>query len=355
MTVPKVSVIMIVYDAEQYLRQSIDSILRQTFSDFEFIIVSEHDTSPESLKIIRSYRDGRIHHVRNPRRIGLTGSRNIGLREARGKYVAIMDADDVSAEDRLRKQVEFLDGHPDVGVIGSSYDIIDEKGTVVSRQTIPSDPVFIRWLLPFGDFIPHSSLMVRSALCDRLRGYDPQLPFAEDYDFLVRAAEMTDISNLSQQMLQLRKHAKSVSKHNPHALQEIAFQISGKAFCATFRQRVPSDTLRVLTTHSLRDTGAAIEAAQFLYGSAVAYITQNCESKEQVRLIRLDASERLYILALLSAKRDLLRSWKVWYLMVRSYPQRSLEHLVATIRRAVGYGSRLLSRRSLEMDYLTRY
>ena len=117
MVTPKVSVVMPVYNAEKYLREAIDSILRQTFDDFEFIIVNDcsKDTSWD---IMQEYarRDPRVILIYNAQNLGEAGARNVGMAQARGQYIAAMDADDVSMADRLALQVKYLDENPEVGL-----------------------------------------------------------------------------------------------------------------------------------------------------------------------------------------------------------------------------------------------
>src|ERR1043165_9066720 len=122
---PHVTVLMAVYNGEPFLAKAIDSILAQTYEDFELLVVDDGstDATPD---IVRSYGDRRVRTVRNPRNIGLARSLNVGLAEARGALVARHDADDLSYPDRFRRQVEFLAAHPDVAVLGTRFDSIDQ-------------------------------------------------------------------------------------------------------------------------------------------------------------------------------------------------------------------------------------
>jgi len=126
---PEVTVLMSVYNGEKYLREAIDSILNQTFTDFEFLIVNDGSTD-RTAEILRSYDDPRIIIINNEKNIGLTKSLNIGLRMAKGEYIARMDADDVSMPERLQKQIELLNQKKNTGLVGTYYTIINEKGKV---------------------------------------------------------------------------------------------------------------------------------------------------------------------------------------------------------------------------------
>ena len=115
---PKVSVLMPVYNTkEAYLRTAIESILKQTFTDFEFLIMNDNSTDKNVEKVILSYKDPRISYSKNNKNLGISGARNKLVDMAHGEYLAIMDHDDESLPERFQKQVDFLDAHPDVGVV----------------------------------------------------------------------------------------------------------------------------------------------------------------------------------------------------------------------------------------------
>src|SRR5262245_35822647 len=135
----KLSVLMSVLNGEAYLRLAVDSILAQTFQDFEFIIV-DNASSDSTTSILDSYRDDRIVRLRNDTVLSLTQSLNRGLRSARGAYVARMDADDIASPVRLARQVDFLDEHPDVVLVASHVRLIDRNGDAFAYISRPTDP-----------------------------------------------------------------------------------------------------------------------------------------------------------------------------------------------------------------------
>jgi len=199
---PRVSVVMSVYNGERYLRQAVESILDQTFTDFEFIIVDD-GSSDGTWNILNGYVDPRIRLVRNEENIGLTKSLNKGLALARGQYVARMDADDVSLPERLEKQVSFLDAHAKVGVVGTSY---WELTPANERRpmAVPLTDMGIRFYLLFHNAFAHSSVTARKAVLERVGRYDPALPYAQDYDLWTRVAAVSQLANLSHRLLLLR-------------------------------------------------------------------------------------------------------------------------------------------------------
>jgi glycosyltransferase involved in cell wall biosynthesis len=143
---PRISVVMSVYNGEKYLRQAIESILQQTYTDFEFIIIDDGSTD-SSREIIQSYDDKRIRLVINEQNIGLTKSLNKGIRLAKGEFIARMDADDISLPQRFEKQVAYLDSHPEVGVLGTYANIIDHRGKIINNIIFPTEHETILWTM----------------------------------------------------------------------------------------------------------------------------------------------------------------------------------------------------------------
>ncbi|MEN6462126.1 MAG: glycosyltransferase family 2 protein, partial [Syntrophomonas sp.] len=170
MGTPLVTVLMAVYNGEQFLKESIDSILSQTFSDFEFIIVDDASTD-NSRALIDSYADPRIRVISNAHNLRLAGSLNRGLSLARGKYVARMDADDISLRQRLEKQVAFMESRPDIGVSGSWLECFGDKRQV---WEYPVDPGIIRCNLLFQNQLGHATVIMRRQLMtDKRLFYNP--------------------------------------------------------------------------------------------------------------------------------------------------------------------------------------
>jgi len=209
--VPKVSVLMAAYDAEPYLGESVDSILNQTFTDFEFIIVEDGSTD-SSPQILERYakQDRRIRLVLNRSNLGLTPSLNNGLQLATADYVARQDADDISLPQRLALQVEFLDKHPEVGVLGTWMTNVDKRGQRVIWQT-PTSNALIGWSLLFGTSIAHASVMLRRSLLEGNAPFKPEMLHAEDYDLWARLSEKTQLANLQECLYLRRMHKDRVS------------------------------------------------------------------------------------------------------------------------------------------------
>lgn len=184
---PKVSVVTAVYNGAKYLRETLRSILDQTFGDFEYILVDDGSTD-DSVDIIRSIGDPRIRLFENDRNRRLVYTRNRGIAEARGEYVALTDHDDISLPTRFAEQVRFLDANPGFGLVATWYDYINLTGTTLMKRAYRRyAPAECAASLLYRNLFGNSTLMVRrSAIPDP--PYAPEFPLCEDYDFLAQVA-----------------------------------------------------------------------------------------------------------------------------------------------------------------------
>jgi len=242
----KVSVVMSVYNGEKYLREAVDSILGQTFRDFEFIIVDDGSTD-HTWTILQSYDDSRIVLLRNQENIGLTRSLNKGLAAARGEYIARMDADDVSLPKRLEKQVAYLDAHPEVGLLGTWVEIIGERGERLSVLRRPVDPLFITWSLLFDNCLVHSTVMYRRSLVGKLGGYNPSR-YAQDYDLWSRMSLETQIVKLPEVLVSWRSHPAGITAQKLARQEAFAYEISAR----NIRRLVNSENVSAQAIENMR-------------------------------------------------------------------------------------------------------
>lgn len=209
---PKVTVLMAVYNGELFLREAIESILSQTFRDFEFLIINDGSTDG-TRDILLSYYDTRIRLVHNEQNIGLTKSLNRGLGLARGVYVARQDADDISLPRRLEKQVTFLDEHTDVVILGTQAENIDRHGNVCSRRVSSkaSSELAIRWQLLFSNPIIHTSVMFHSAVVRQHGGYDECFASSQDFELWSRLLYNYGVRNLKEVLVRYRVYNTAAS------------------------------------------------------------------------------------------------------------------------------------------------
>ncbi len=211
---PKVSVLMPVYNGELYLREAIDSILNQTFTDFELIAIDDGSTDG-SVAVIKTYTDPRIRLIANPVNQGLGCILNQGNELARAEYIARMDCDDISLPTRLEKQVRYLDRHPDVAIVGAQAIYIGTNGEITDNQHMilrPLEQSSIRWTSSYENPFYHPLVMYRKQiLWVKLGGYDPTVSIAEDYEMWLRLLDRNyQGANLAEVLLKYRIHPKSM-------------------------------------------------------------------------------------------------------------------------------------------------
>ena len=229
---PLVSVLLPVYNAQDYLRESIDSILGQTFADFELIIINDGSTDG-SKAIMDSYIDPRIVII-DQENAGLPVSLNRSITKAKGKYLARQDADDVSLPDRLSEQVAYLEAHPDCALLGTWAQIIEKEHLTNRELTHPSENGEIQIKLLFYNCFVHSSVMMRKATLNQCGVYpeDPEKFPPEDYDLWLRIAQVAQVANLPKVLLQYRELPGSISRQKLEIMQARARKMSSHALIA---------------------------------------------------------------------------------------------------------------------------
>lgn len=207
-SIPLVTVLMPVYNGEKYLREAIESILSQTFKDFELLIIND-GSSDSSEEIILSYKDSRIEYVKNEQNIRLIATLNKGLELAKGKYIARMDADDISIVSRLDKQVRFLEENPTIGLLGSAFEVIG----IGSKKSYPIVDHEIRFSLLFLNTFLHSSVIFRKELCvTNNLFFDNKYIHAEDYKLWTELMFKTNVYNLDEALVKYRVHDNQISQ-----------------------------------------------------------------------------------------------------------------------------------------------
>lgn len=215
MSRPRVSVVMAVKDYNnEYLDKAMGSILNQTFKDFELIIVDGASTDGTSEKI-QSNCDNRINHIILDNDPGFTKMLEIGVDISKGDYIARHDADDISDPTRFERQVEFLDEHPEISILGTSVYMIDENGNVTSSLIVDYDHDRAVKELRYGCPFAHGSVMIRREVFNRYN-YDPQLPMAQDYDLWLRISKNVEyrFRVIPDPLYYLREHKDCVSNKN---------------------------------------------------------------------------------------------------------------------------------------------
>ncbi len=215
MNSPAISVIMTAYNTETFIREAIESILNQTFKDFEFIIVDDGSTDNTRF-IIEEYtqKDGRIKVIYNKVNLGIVHSLNTAIKTAKGKYIARMDSDDISKLDRLEKQFAFMETDQKVGVCGTNSILINEKGETIGRKSFPYTNEKCRKAFFFCNPFGHYTVMMRKDCFDEFGYYNNYFLYAEDLELWMRFGQKYELHNLQEYLVYYRVHdINSIFKH----------------------------------------------------------------------------------------------------------------------------------------------
>jgi glycosyltransferase involved in cell wall biosynthesis len=202
---PKISVIMPVYNCEAYVKEAIDSILNQTFSDFEFLIIDDCSTD-STLSIVKSYGDPRINVIEKGQNTGYTNSLNSAILIAKGKYIARMDGDDISLPERFHRQYDFLERNPEVVICGTAIQIIGTKD--IQRHPFNHNDLKIK--LCFSSVFHHPTVMIKASVLKQ-NFYNKEFEPAEDYELWTRLAFLGKMANLEDVLLNYRIHSNQTS------------------------------------------------------------------------------------------------------------------------------------------------
>lgn len=228
---PEVTVLMPVYNGGEYIRLSIESILSQTYKEFELLIINDCSTD-NSLETIKSFNDRRIVVHSNEVNIGQTKSLNVGLRLAKGKYIAVNDADDLSLPNRIEKQLSFISSHPEFVVVGSSSFIMDRSGRLKRTFNKPVDlQEILLWILSDTPII-HGSVIMNREIILANGGYNEEFRICQDYELwssLIRKG--FQVANLPDRLVVIRHYMSSISfKEKDAQMLE-----NGKIMCANVK------------------------------------------------------------------------------------------------------------------------
>ncbi len=208
---PKVSVIMPVYNSEKYLDKALESILSQSFKDYELIIIDDGSNDGTN-EIISRIKDKRTKVITNKKNLGVAKSLNIGLKRAKGEYTARCDSDDINDKDRFKIQVNFLDKNKDYVLVGSSFEIIDEKGRKIGETMLPETDEEIKRKILIRNPILHPSVIYRRKVALKVGGYREFLNGVEDYDLFFRLLRSGKLHNLREKLVKRRWHKNVVTR-----------------------------------------------------------------------------------------------------------------------------------------------
>jgi glycosyltransferase involved in cell wall biosynthesis len=299
---PSISVVMAVYNGERYLAAAVESVLAQTYRDFEFLIVDDGSTD-RSGAMLRDYaaRAPRVRLIARPNK-GLTKSLNEAIGLAQGEFVARMDADDVSMPERFEQQVRYLREHPDCVCVGSRVALIDPYGAVVQPVTdhkLTHDEIDAELLQGIGWAIVHPAAMIRRDALQRVDGYHEEFRTSQDLDLFLRLAEIGRLANLPEPLVQYRQHFESVN----YARHEEQTRVKGRIVADAYRRReLPIDGEPKLVHRT------ALPASEQLMHWAWAALKNGNATVARKHAIRV-----------LGRRPWSLDSWRVMYCAMRGY------------------------------------
>jgi len=250
-----VSVVMSVFNGERFLREAVESILDQSWREFEFIVIDDGSTD-HSAPILDSYQnyDARVK-VYHREHVGLIESLNRGCRLAQGKYIARMDADDVASKDRLMTQVEFMEAHPEIGALGGAVEWIDATGKSLGTHRYPVGDRQIKATLLQGCAFWHPTVLLRREVFVWAGGYRSVVVDAEDYDLWLRIADHFQLANLEAVVVKYRIHPQQVSMRKTE--QQILGILAAQVAASSRRNGLPDplNSVKEITREALAGWG----------------------------------------------------------------------------------------------------
>jgi glycosyltransferase involved in cell wall biosynthesis len=296
---PKISVIMTAYNSSKHIDESILSVLNQTFEGFELIVVDDCSTD-NTADIVSRYvdRDSRVALLSNPTNLQPALSRNRALEIAKGKYVAILDSDDVALPGRFRDQYDYLEQHPDVALVGCAAEIVDDHGKVLGRKYFPKDFNKIKFAMLLSNPFVHSGILARKQAISEF-GYSNEHLHSEDYKLYSDLIKKYKIANLGSILIKYRQSAGSVTlKPETRQIQLVS---ANKVHYELINQYLPASSAKVKvvveTLHKMRsDLFSILSTMVFCRRLALSYIEKeqpDTETREALWGIYVKEKEML--------------------------------------------------------------
>ena len=306
---PKVMVLMPVYNGEKYIKDAVDSILSQTYRDFEFLIINDGSTDG-SMEVLKTYKDPRIHIVHNEKNLGVILTLNKGIDLAQGEYIARMDCDDISLPERLEKQVSFMDAHPEIAACGTWLETMDTRESILRY---PVAPDIIKCRLLFENSMAHPSTIIRTHILreDNLR-YDPDYKHAEDYQFWVKISRRHLLTNIDEVLYRYRIHDKNVSVVH----KGVQLDSANKVRKGQLMDLGIEATEEKLALHSDISMWKSQISEEFL-SKAHGWLTEIQKANERSRIynpqtLQGELARRWYAMCSKAATRG-LKTWRIFY------------------------------------------
>jgi glycosyltransferase involved in cell wall biosynthesis len=309
---PKISVVMPARNVAIYVDQAVRSILNQSFADFEFIIINDGSTDNTGSILDQYKRLDRRIQVYHYERQGFGSALNYGCQRARGQYIARMDADDISLPRRFERQVEYMQGHPDVGVLGTWICKMDKNGLSTGTWCPPTSPKVLKWTQFFGVCVAHPAVLMRLEVIKQLGFYQPNAISSVDVDLWLRASSVTEFGNVPEILHKYRVWPGSTSQVLAHPKRESHVRVL-TSFIGNFLKIDPS----IHAVSGLRQTrvGPRIENLEQIQATATLlqelyrkFMHENLMDRHERRDITRDAAKKLALLALQASQFDIRAS-----------------------------------------------
>lgn len=299
----EVSVLMSVYNCENFVSEAIYSVLNQTYVNFELIIIDDGSTD-KTKDIIKNFSDKRIRLIQNKENLGLPRSLNIGLKVAQGKYIARLDADDICSPDRLLLQLNYLKEHPNVGVLGTDVEFIDEVGNkfksakrlkkIKSHNPIsyffnlqkPKSHNVCVWYLLFRNCFYHPTVMFKKSIVINVGGYENKK--SEDLDLWSRLFDKTNFTNLKIPLLSHRIHSGQMTSETRSKELDIRIEARKRVFSTIFTENTNLDFIRLLSLRSNKSGDQLKSSLIFLDQTYINFIKKYLLSPVEKWQIRID-------------------------------------------------------------------
>jgi glycosyltransferase involved in cell wall biosynthesis len=312
---PTVSVVMPAFNAAEFLDEAVCSILDQTFQDFEFIIIDDGSTDDTAI-ILKKYAkaDSRVKVIRQANE-GMIPALNRGCRLACGRYIARMDADDISLPHRIERQINFLDRHPEIGILGTWASRIDENGCVIGDWCLSPNAKVLKWNHFFHVCVIHPTAMMRREVLEKLNFYRPDAIYAEDRDLWLRASAITEFSNVPEILLKFRIWGKSTSRRLGQEYIETQINVAALFIGDFLKSDIPIDVVAGLQGMRLGSVGHIRSIAALLERLYHSFLSENVLTSKEQKEISWDAAKRLAFLALRAAR---LNKFEFLWLFMRA-------------------------------------
>lgn len=293
---PTVSVVMAAYNGAGLIAETLASLTAQTFADFEVLVVDDRSTDA-TREMVRAWQDPRVRLIELDANGGPVRARNRGVAEARGRYMAALDQDDLCRPERFARQVAWLDSHPDCALLGTQVDWLDGARIGPSRYAPVTTPALVAWLTWIENPIAWSSVMVRTEAARALDPFTrPEILYAEDFDLYHRIQTFGSIARLDDPLVVYRRHEGGASKRFTQTMETSATRVLTEAHAATLGNAAP-EVARLLVVYLMRGDPVPDRATLIALGAALATLqttflaTRDCDAESR-RLIKWETARR---------------------------------------------------------------